>query len=118
MMAADARLRTGQATSAIDILKPAYQRDPANEEISRRLAMAYSMTGRHADALPVLDSYLDRRPTDQEMLFAAIVAQYEVARGGQALSSVDRTKLRKYSAAYRGPNQPLVDKYLETIGAK
>jgi VWFA-related protein len=118
-MAADARLRTGQALSAIDILKPAYQRDPANEEIARRLAMAYSMTGRHADALPVLDSYLERRPTDQEMLFAAIVAQYEVARGGgQALSSVERNKLRKYSAAYRGPNQPLVDKYLETIGAK
>ncbi len=52
------------------------------------------------------------------MLCAAIVAQYEVARGGQPLSNVDRTKLRKYSAAYRGPNQPLVDKYLETIGAK
>ena len=118
MMAADARLRTGQAVSAIDILKPAYQREPANEEIARRLAMAYSMTGQHADAIPVLDSYLERRPTDQEMLWAAIVAQYEVARGGQALSSVDRTKLRKYSAAYRGPNQPLVDKYLETIGAK
>ncbi len=118
MMAADARLRTGQAVSAIDILKPAYQRDPANEEIARRLAMAYSMTGRHAEALPVLDSYLDRRPTDQEMLWAAIVAQYEVARGGQALSSVERTKLRKYSTAYRGPNQSLAEKYLETIGAK
>ncbi|HEU4691843.1 MAG TPA: tetratricopeptide repeat protein, partial [Vicinamibacterales bacterium] len=118
MMAADARLRTGQAASAIDILKPAYQREPANEEIARRLAMAYSMTGQHADAIPVLDSYLERRPTDQEMLWAAIVAQYEVARGGQAISSVERAKLRKYSAAYRGPNQPLVDKYLETIGAK
>jgi VWFA-related protein len=117
-MVADARLRTGQAESAIDILKPAYERDPAQEEIARRLAMAYSMTGRHADALPVLDNYLLRRPTDQEMLFAAIVAQYEVARGGQAISSVDRNKLRKYSAAYRGPNQPLVEKYLETIGAK
>ncbi len=117
-MVADARLRTGQAASAIDILKPAYERDPAQEEISRRLAMAYSMTGRHADALPVLDNYLSRRPTDQDMLFAAIVAQYEVARGGPSLSNVERTKLRKYSAAYRGPNQALVEKYLETIGAK
>jgi VWFA-related protein len=115
-MAADARLRTGQALSAIDILKPAYERDPTHDEIARRLGMAYSMTGRHADALPVLDNYLTRRPTDQEMLFAAIVAQYEVARGGQPLSNVDRTKLRKYAAAYRGPNQALVDKYLSTIG--
>ena len=117
-MAADARLRTGQAASAIDILKPAYARDPAHEEIARRLAMAYSMTGRHADALPVLDGYLLRRPGDQDMLFAAIVAQYEVARGGQPLSNDDRAKLRKYAAAYKGPNQPLVDKYLETIGAR
>jgi hypothetical protein len=53
-MAADARLRTGQAISAIDILRPAYERDPSHQEIARRLAMAYSMTGRHADALPVL----------------------------------------------------------------
>ena len=117
-MAADARLRTGQAASAIDILKPAYERDPMHEEIARRLGMAYSMTGRHADALPVLDNYLASRPTDQDMLFAAIVAQYEVARGGQPLSNTDRTKLRKYAAAYRGSNQALVEKYLETIGAK
>ena len=117
-MAADARLRTGQAVSAIDILKPAYDRNPAEEEIARRLAMAYSMTGRHADALPVLDNYLTRRPTDQDMLFAAIVAHYEVTRAGQPLSNVDRTKLRKYVSAYRGSNQALVDKYLETIGAK
>jgi predicted Zn-dependent protease len=117
-MAADARLRTGQAVSAIDILKPAYERDPAQDEIARRLAMAYSMTGRHADALPVLDGYLTRRPTDQDMLLAAIVAQYEVARAGQPLSNVDRAKLRKYASAYRGPSQPLVEKYLETIGAK
>ena len=118
MMVADARLRTGQAVSAIDILKPAYEREPMQDEIARRLAMAYSMTGRHADALPVLDGYLTRRPTDQDMLYAAIVAQYEVTRNGQPLSNVDRAKLRKYSAAYRGPNQALVEKYLQTIDAK
>jgi VWFA-related protein len=118
MMVADARLRTGQAVSAIDILKPAYERDPAQDEIARRLAMAYSMTGRHADALPVLDNYLSRKPTDQELLYAAIVAQYELARNGQPLSNVDRAKLRKYSAAYKGPNAALVEKYLQTIGAK
>jgi hypothetical protein len=88
------------------------------DEIARRLAMAYSMMGRHADALPVLDGYLTRKPTDQDMLYAAIVAQYEVTRNGQPLSNVERTKLRKYSAAYKGPNEALVEKYLQTIGAK
>jgi VWFA-related protein len=114
-MAADARLRTGQPASAIDILKPAYDRDPAHEEIARRLAMAYAMTGRHADALPVLDGYLIRRPADQDMLFAAIVSQYESVRAGQVLSNVDRARLRKYATAYRGPSQALIDKYLETM---
>ena len=114
-VAADARLRIGQSQSAIDILKPAYDRDPMQDEIARRLAMAYAMTKRHAEALTVLDGYLLRRPDDQEMLFAAIASQYEAVRGGQILSNIDRDKVHGYAAAYRGPNRTLVDKYLETM---
>jgi VWFA-related protein len=115
MMAADARMRIGQAQSAIDILKPAYDRDPTHDEIARRLATAYAMTNRHAEALTVLDGYLLRRPTDQNMLFAAIVSQYEAVRGGQILSNIDRDKVQRYAVAYQGPNRTLVDKYLETM---
>ena len=114
-VAADARLRIGQSQSAVDILKPAYDRDPMQDEIARRLAMAYGMTNRHAEALSVLDTYLLRHPDDQDMLFAAILSQYEVVRGGQILSSVDRDKVQKYAGAYQGPNRTLVDKYLETM---
>jgi tetratricopeptide (TPR) repeat protein len=114
-LAADARLRAGQPQSAIDILKPAYDRDPTQDEIARRLAMAYAMTNRHADALAVLDGYLLRRPADQDMLFAAIVSQYELVRGGQVLSSIERDKVRRYGAAYQGPNRTLVDKYFEIM---
>jgi len=115
VVAADARLRIGQSQSAIDILKPAYDRDPTEDEIARRLAMAYAMTNRHTEALGVLDEYLRRHPDDQDMLFAAIVSEYEVVRGGQILSNIDRDKVRAYAAAYRGPNRTLVDKYLETM---
>jgi hypothetical protein len=115
---ADARLRDGQPASAIDVLKPAYERHRTNDEIARRLGMAYVMTGQWGDAMPVLDDYLTRHPGDQESLLAAIVAQYELARAGQALSNADRAKLRKYSAAYRGPQQALIDKYLTTIDAR
>jgi tetratricopeptide (TPR) repeat protein len=114
-LAAEARLRQGLPQSAIDILKPAYDRDPAQDEIARRLALAYAMTNRHAEALGVLDGYLLRRPADQEMLFAAIASQYEAVRGGQILSSIDRDKIQKYAAAYRGPNRTLVDKYLTVM---
>lgn len=115
MVAADARLRIGQAQSAVDILKPAYERDPMHDEIARRLAMAYSMLNRHTEALAVLDGYLTRRPNDQDMLFAAITSQYEAVRAGQILSNIDRDKMQRYAAAYQGPNRSLVDKYLVTM---
>jgi thioredoxin-like negative regulator of GroEL len=114
-MIADARMRDGQALSAIDILKPAYERAPENDDIGRRLAMAYVMTGRYAEAAPVLDGYLTRHETDQDALLAAVIASYELVRGGQLLSNVDRDRLRKYAAAYRGEHQTLVQKYLQTM---
>ena len=114
-MIADARMRDGQPASAIDILKPAYDRAPANDDIGRRLGFAYVLTGRFAEAVPVLDGYLTRHANDEDALLAAIVAHYEVARGGQLLSNADRAKLRRYATAYRGPQRALVDKYLETL---
>ena len=61
-MVADARLRDGQAQAAIDILKPAYERQPADADIARRLAMAYMLVQRYTDAIPILDATLVRRP--------------------------------------------------------
>jgi tetratricopeptide (TPR) repeat protein len=115
LVAADARLRIGQAQSAIDILKPVFDRAPTNDDLARRLATAYAMTNRHSDALTVLDAYLVRHPDDQDMLFAAIVSQYEAVRSGQILSNIERDKVQKYAAAYQGPNRSLVDKYLVTM---
>lgn len=117
-MTADARLRDGQAQSAIDILKPAYDRQPMNDELGKRLAMAYVMTSRYADAVPILDGYLSRNPSDQDLLAVAVLAQYELFRAGQTLSNVDRAKLRRYSAAYKGPDAALVEKYLQTMQAQ
>jgi VWFA-related protein len=117
-MAADARMRDGQMDAAIDILKTGYDRANRDPQIGRRLGLAYVITARHADALPLLDAYLQQQPSDQEALYAAIVAQYEVARSGQTLSSVDRAKVRKYAAAYTGPQNALVDKYLAAMQAR
>jgi tetratricopeptide (TPR) repeat protein len=117
-MVADARLRDGQPASAIEILKPAYERDPANDDLARRLAIAYAMTGKFAEALPVADKYLERHATDQDMLLAAITSQYELFRGGQVLSNIDRAKIRAYSRAYKGPDRALIDKYVTTMEAR
>jgi predicted Zn-dependent protease len=115
-MVADARLRDGQPESAIDILKSAYAREPANDEIARRLAVAYAMTGRYGDALPVADAYLTRHGDDQDLLLTALISQYEVVRTGQVvLSNVDRARIRRYATAYKGPQRALIDKYLTTL---
>ena len=117
-MVADARLRDGQAQAAVDILKPAYERDPKNEDLSRRLAMAYMLVQNYAAAIPVLDATVARRPTDQEALLASVVAHYELVRSGQLLSTADEAKLRKYVVAYKGPDRPLLEKYLQTMQAR
>ena len=118
-MVADARLRDGQADSAIEILRPAYEREKTNDDIARRLAIAYAMTARYAEALPIADAYLARSPNDQDMLLTALVAQYEVVRTGQVvLSNVDRARIRTYAAAYKGPQRALIDKYLTTMEAR
>jgi len=115
-MTADARLRDGQPDSAIEILKPAYEREKTNDDIGKRLAVAYAMTARYAEALPIAEGYLARSPNDQDMLLTALIAQYEVVRTGQVvLSNVDRARIRKYAAAYKGPQRALIDKYLTTM---
>jgi len=117
-MVADARLRDGIPDAAIDILKPAYDKQPENDDLARRLGMAYVMTTRYADAMPVLDAFLGRHPTDQGLLLAAIVSQYELVQGGQVASVADVARMRRYVTAYKGPESTLARKYLEAIQSK
>jgi hypothetical protein len=117
-MVADARLRDGIPDAAIDILKPAYEAQPANDDIGRRLGMAYVMTTRYGEAMPVLDALLSRHPTEQGLLLAAIVSQYELVQGGQVASVADVAKMRRYVSAYKGSESALARKYLEAIQAR
>ena len=80
--------------------------------------MAYVMTTRYAEAMPILDAFLSRHPADQGLLFAAIVSQYEIVQAGQLASVEDVNKMRRYVAAFKGPESTLARKYLESIQAK
>jgi VWFA-related protein len=118
-MFADARLRDGQPGSVIDVLKPALERLPGDDQIARRLAAAYVLTGKYADAVPVLETYLAKHPADPDALFSMIMAQYEVtSRAKVPLSDVDRAKLEEYARAYKGPQQALVEKYLDALAVR
>ena len=113
---ADARLRDGQPGAVIDVLRPVYERVPEDDEIGPRLASAYLMLARYADALPLLEGYLSRNPNDEGALFAAVFANYQVAtRERLALSDDDVARLARYVRAYEGPYEELLAKYLRTI---
>jgi len=114
---ADARMRGGQADSVIDVLKPAYGKNPTDDEIGRRLAVAYLITASFGEALPILDNYLTRHPSDPDVLFAAVLAQYQVSLlTGAELSAADKARLLKYERAYKGPQQALMSKYVTALG--
>jgi tetratricopeptide (TPR) repeat protein len=119
VLLADARFRGGQPQSVIDVLKPAYDRDPTDEAIARRLGLAYVVIGRFEDAVPVLDRHLTRNATDQDVLFAAIYAHYETHTRAKTLPpDADRVKLRRYAAAYKGQQQALVARYLQSLAVR
>jgi len=110
-------MRGGQIESVVNILKPAYAKYPMDDEIGKRLAIAYLVTANFGEALPILDGYLTRHPTDPDALFAAVLAQYQVALStGAELSAADKAKLLKYEKAYKGPQQALLTKYVTSLG--
>jgi tetratricopeptide (TPR) repeat protein len=118
-MFADARLREGQAASVVDVLRPALERTPDDLQIAKRLALAYILTGKYAEAVPVLETYLAKNPSDADALFSIVMAQYEVTtRAGVSLSDAERAKLTKYARAYKGPQQALISKYLVALQPK
>ena len=116
-MLADARMRSGQADAVVTVLKPAYAKHPTDDDLGKRLAIAYLMTAAFGEALPILDGYLTRHPSDGDALFAAVLAQYQISLvTGAELSAADRAKLLKYGKAYKGPQEPLLAKYLSSLG--
>src|SRR6185295_12385184 len=99
---ADARFRGGQTESVVSILKPVYAQRPTDDELGKRLGIAYMLTASFADALSIFDGYLTRHPTDADALFAAVLSQYQVFTAtGAELSAPDRAKLIRYGKAYK-----------------
>jgi VWFA-related protein len=116
LLLADARLRDSQPASVVDVLKPAFDRAPNDDEIARRLMSAYLMLGRYEEALPVLDAYLTKYPADELANFAAVFAQYQVStRERLVVTAAQQAKLARYVRNYDGPYKALLAKYLQSI---
>jgi VWFA-related protein len=118
----DALLRLRDMDQALDVLTEARTLWPADDNVTVRLGTALVLANKSADAVKVLQPYLDAHPADQEVLFVAMRALYEARAAGRTIETIQADKARfiKYADAYtaaRGTQQALVDqwrKYIES----
>ena len=116
----DALLRLRDVEQAIDVLTEARTLWPADNDVGVRLATALVGAGKHAEALNVVQPYLDAHPADQEWLFLAMRALYEARTAKRVIETPEADKARfiKYADAYaaaKGPQQALVDQWRKYV---
>jgi VWFA-related protein len=116
----DALLRLRDVEQAIDVLTEARTLWPTDAEVGVRLATALVRANKHADALKVLQPYLDAHPADQDWLFLAMRALYEARTAKRVIDTPEADKARfiKYADAYaavKGPQQALVDQWRKSF---
>ena len=119
---AEAWLRLGQPTQAIAPLTDALTKEPQNDGLRKDLAIAQSRVGQHQDAYATITPFLAKNQADTDALMVALQAIYQVHAEGKSIDSADqdKTKAVEYARAYaaaKGPNQALVDKWLQFLGA-
>ena len=93
---------------------------PSDDEVGVRLATALVRANKHADALKVLQPYLDAHPADEVWLFLAMRALYETRTARRVIDTADadRARFLKYADAYaaaRGPQQAVVDQWRKSF---
>ena len=117
----DALLRLGDGEQARDILLEAALAWPDDEDLKRRLAAAYVITGQEKEALAALDPYLAHHPNDQRALFLAIGLMYVAHAEGRSVEgpAEDAQRISRYQQAYaatKGPQQQLVTQWVRFVG--
>jgi VWFA-related protein len=119
----DALMRLGDPQQAIAPLAEAVAKWPEDDEVRRRLALAYAAVPQHKDALATIEPYLAKHPTDHEALLIATHAIYASTLQGQPLMGEreDRERMDKYARAYaaaKGPHASLVTTWAGYVKSK
>ena len=113
---ADAYIRLRELPSAQDILVEARKLWPDSDQIQLRLGTVLALAGKGAEALAVLQPYLDRNPDDHERHFVVLRLLYEARQGGAAVTTAaqDRELFNRHAAAYAaagGKQTALLDEW-------
>jgi VWFA-related protein len=108
---ADALVRVGDAQQAIAVLETAAAARPEGDAARRRLATAYALGLRHADALATVAPFLSEHPNDEEALLVALHAIYAAHVAGQPLlpAADERARMEQYGRAYTAAKGRHVD---------
>jgi VWFA-related protein len=119
---ADALMRLGDPQQAIAPLVEAVAKWPEDDQVRRRLALAYAAIPQHKEALAAIEPYLVRHPADHEAFLIAAHAIYASNVLGQPLASgEDSERLTKYARAYaaaKGPHAALVGTWADYVKSK
>lgn len=118
---ADAWLRLGDPTSIVKHLHDGPTRWPDDDGLRRAVGLAQLALGRGDQGLATLEPYLDRHPSDQDVLFLVLRALYDAHAAQRPLTTAagDAERFVRYAALYaqaRGPHLALVEKWRAAIG--
>ena len=117
---ADALLRLRDVPQALDVLNEAAAQWPEDDEVEIRIATAYALSGKRAEALEKFEAYLAKHPDDQDRHFLALRTLYEARASGKPVRTAeeDRALFTRWAAAYaatKGPQQALVDQWMRAM---
>ena len=107
---ADLWIRVGEPLQAIEPLREAVATWPDDDQLRRRLGVAYSLTQQHRDALESIEPYIARHPDDAEALLVAMHAIYasHLAEEPVLTETEARDRMGHYAEAYAAANGPHV----------
>ena len=105
---ADLLFRMGEPLQAIEPLREAVAAWPEDDELRRRLGVAYSLTHQYRDALESIEPYIARHPDDAEALLVAVHAIYALHLVEEPVltETEAQDRMAQYAKAYAVANGP------------
>lgn len=116
----DALFRMGDVGKAIAPLREALAKWPEDDQLRRRLALAYAVTLQHKEALATIEPYIPRHASDHEAILMALHAIYASVVVSQPLlgGTQDRERMATYATAYaaaKGPHETVITSWADFV---
>ena len=109
---ADTLFRTGETREALAVLRDALAARPGDDRLVRRVAIGHALELEYAQALAIIEPYIERHPGDPAALLLALLSMFSGHVDGSApVDAQALERMRGYADDYRtaqGPHLVLV----------